>query len=256
MLLVVVATVAIENQEEDRVLVLQESGTPSAASYARLVKPFPRLESFTICYRIKLNRFREESTLMSYAVSDDKDNEFRIDHRESGYRVTIQGYWAASQLVTPLRSWAHFCFLYQLNDASWTIYLNGERRAEGSFPGPTTPLEGGGAFVIGQEQDSLGGGFQRDQSFCGEITHLNIWSRTLDHHTLTQVWSCEGGQPGDLLSWSSSLESWQIDGETSWVQRSRHDLCHPTTRIITIFPDRFNLAQADHLCHVSVLYLF
>lgn len=64
-------------------LVLQESGTPSALSYARLAAPlFPELTSFTTCYWLKLTRFREESTLMSYAVSDDRDNELRMGKAE------------------------------------------------------------------------------------------------------------------------------------------------------------------------------
>lgn len=59
-------------------MILQESGIPSSTSYARLATPLPQLLSFSLCYRIKLQRFREESTLMSYAISDDRDNEFRI----------------------------------------------------------------------------------------------------------------------------------------------------------------------------------
>lgn len=39
----------------------------------------------------------------------------------------------------------------------------------------------------GQEQDSFGGGFQRDQSFSGEITQLNFWSRVLDEGTIRKV---------------------------------------------------------------------
>lgn len=39
----------------------------------------------------------------------------------------------------------------------------------------------------GQEQDSFGGGFQRDQSFSGEVTDLNIWSSVLASSTLSQV---------------------------------------------------------------------
>lgn len=62
----------------EKVMYLQESGIPSAGSYARLASSFPALDSFSVCYWLRLNRFREESTLMSYAVSDDKDNELRM----------------------------------------------------------------------------------------------------------------------------------------------------------------------------------
>lgn len=41
--------------------------------------------------------------------------------------------------------------------------------------------------MAGQEQDSLGGGFHRDQSFSGEITELNFWGQVLDDYTIMQV---------------------------------------------------------------------
>lgn len=63
---------------ESRVLVLQRSGEPTATSHGRLVSIFPSLASFTVCYWLRLVRFREESTLMSYAVSDSRDNELRM----------------------------------------------------------------------------------------------------------------------------------------------------------------------------------
>lgn len=60
------------------ILFLQESGIPSSESFAHLMTPFPKLFSFSVCYRLRLARFREESTLMSYALSDDLDNEIRM----------------------------------------------------------------------------------------------------------------------------------------------------------------------------------
>ncbi|XP_047476382.1 neuronal pentraxin-2-like [Penaeus chinensis] len=149
------------------ILFLQESGIPSSESFAHLVTPFPKLFSFSVCYRLRLARFREESTLMSYALSDDLDNVIRMDHRMTGYKVSLHSKWALTKLTTPLRSWAHFCFTYDLGTGEWRIYLNGERR---------------------QEQDSLAGGFHRDQSFSGEITELNFWGRVLDDKTITQIW--------------------------------------------------------------------
>ncbi len=41
-------------------------------------------------------------------------------------------------------------------------------------------LRGGGILYIGQEQDTLGGSFEVDQSFCGWVAEFNIWSKILD----------------------------------------------------------------------------
>lgn len=58
---------------------MQEDGQPSAKTYARLQTPFPTVSSpFTVCYRIQMYRFREESTLISYALDNTRDNELRM----------------------------------------------------------------------------------------------------------------------------------------------------------------------------------
>jgi hypothetical protein len=37
----------------------------------------------------------------------------------------------------------------------------------------------GGIWVIGQDQDSLGGGFQTGVSYMGILTEVNIWNKIL-----------------------------------------------------------------------------
>ncbi|XP_071531024.1 LOW QUALITY PROTEIN: uncharacterized protein [Panulirus ornatus] len=232
----------------ERVLFLQESGTPSALSYARLATPFPALTSFSVCYWLRLNRFREESTLMSYALSDDKDNELRMDHRLMEYKVALHSWWAETKLETPFRYWSHFCFTYHHGSGTWNIFMDGSHQAMGSLPIVAAPLQGNGAYIIGQEQDSFGGGFQQDQSFSGEITQLNFWSRVLDHLTIRKLAQCEEEMEGDALGWME--QSWNISGEVSWRQQLKEDICQKARRQITIFPDRFSLIAAQHLCKV------
>ncbi|XP_071522701.1 uncharacterized protein [Panulirus ornatus] len=232
-----------------RVLVMQERGQPSAKTYARLLTPFPTVASpFTVCYRIQMYRFREESTLISYALDNTRDNELRMDHRVTGYKVALHSQWAESQLVTPIRYWTHFCLTVDLASGNWSVFLNGKKHDSGSFPPDLEPLDGGGVLVVGQEQDTLGGSFHQEQSFSGEFTELNIWRTVLDDDTIKQVALCEVYTEGDALSWSR--QSWQTLGGVSWVSRSRDIVCDASTRRITFFPDRYTLTQAIHLCQV------
>ncbi|XP_076056292.1 uncharacterized protein LOC143034241 [Oratosquilla oratoria] len=176
-----------QGPERTRALSLQASGEPTSASYARLGTSFPVLSSFSVCYRIKTFRYREESTLMSYAVSDSKDNELRMDHRVTGVKISFHSKWAKTTIQTPLDDWSHFCFTMHVESGNWTIYKNGVREAQGNLPPAMGPLEGEGAYIIGQEQDAMGGGFQRDQSYSGEITDLNFWRYILDDATIKKV---------------------------------------------------------------------
>ena len=41
-------------------------------------------------------------------------------------------------------------------------------------------LEPSGTWIIGQDQDKLGGGFQQNQAFEGFLTDVNVWNKVLN----------------------------------------------------------------------------
>lgn len=45
----------------------------------------------------------------------------------------------------------------------------------------------GGFLMLGQEQDSLGGGFSRSQSFQGMLSNFNVWNVTLSSEHVRKV---------------------------------------------------------------------
>ncbi|KAF2363380.1 Neurotransmitter-gated ion-channel ligand-binding domain [Trinorchestia longiramus] len=232
---------------EETVMMLQRSGTPSSESYAKLLTPFPDLLVFTVCYRIRLRRFREESTLMTYAESDAEDNALRMDHRLTGYKVAVRSTWAITTLTTPLRYWSHYCFSYN-SDNSWVIYQDGEEKARDKMPYFPGGLGANGSYIIGQEQDSLGGGFQRDQSFSGEVTQLNFWYDVLDSSTIRDIALCKSSEEGSALAWSD--EQWSINGEVEWLLEDTSKMCSSDKRHVVFFPNRFTLRNARKLCQV------
>ena len=63
-------------------------------------------------------------------------------------------------------------------------------------------IRGKGSLVLGQEQDSLAGGFQASQSFVGEMTGVNIWDRVLGGNEIASLSkSCLTGE-GSVFKWS------------------------------------------------------
>ncbi|XP_069193444.1 uncharacterized protein [Procambarus clarkii] len=254
MVMVMVVTVTVVTAQRpgpssSRVLVMQETGQPSAKTYARLLTPLPPINfPFTVCYRIYMYRFREESTLISYAVDNARDNELRIDHRVTGYKVALHSLWTNAAVVTPIRYWTHCCFAVDLASGNWSVFLNGEKADSGVLPPDLGALEGGGVLVVGQEQDVLSGGFQPEQSFSGEFTELNIWREVLEEDSIRQLAACVVYVEGDVLGWSR--QSWQTLGGVSWVSRPRDAVCDHSTRRLTFFPHRYSLSQARRLCQV------
>lgn len=62
-------------------------------------------------------------------------------------------------------------------------------------------------MVLGQDQDSLGGGFSTEQSFKGLLTNYNIWEDVLSDTEIEHLSkSCRLGE-GSALKWSDFLNS-------------------------------------------------
>lgn len=63
-------------------------------------------------------------------------------------------------------------------------------------------IRGSGYLVLGQKQDKVGGGFSAAQSFIGEMTGVNIWSRVLGNREIANLFkSCLAGE-GNVFKWS------------------------------------------------------
>ncbi|MEM9139953.1 MAG: LamG-like jellyroll fold domain-containing protein, partial [Pseudomonadota bacterium] len=94
---------------------------------------------------------------------------------------------------------------------------------DGSLADSTTHATGasiatGGTFALGQEQDSVGGGFSAAQTFDGDFHGASLYS---DVRTLSEIQSSAGGAVapdlGDanlISNWVADRKYWQIDDLT------------------------------------------
>lgn len=62
-------------------------------------------------------------------------------------------------------------------------------------------IQAEGSLVLGQEQDSVGGGFVANQSFQGSLTFVNVWSHALPESTIKEMSACCRVGEGDVYSW-------------------------------------------------------
>ena len=60
-----------------------------------------------------------------------------------------------------------------------------------------------GIVILGQDQDNYGGGFERHQSFCGEMYGVNMWNKVLlSSEILEMSKNCANGV-GNFLRWNN-----------------------------------------------------
>ena len=63
----------------------------------------------------------------------------------------------------------------------------------------------GGVTYLGQDQDSMGGGFNPRQSWSGEITQFNVWDFPLEEWMVENAAECRSDILGNVIKWQEDL---------------------------------------------------
>jgi len=87
-------------------------------------------------------------------------------------------------------TWHHFVVLR--NGSTGRFYLDGQQIGDGQSVSTTAISLGSGGFILGQDQDSVGGGFEASQSWAGDIDNLRIYNRALNQTEITALASETG----------------------------------------------------------------
>ncbi|NWV33348.1 AGRD2 protein, partial [Grantiella picta] len=183
--------------------------------YVKVLSDFPALPAVTACAHLQWDtRTQEIATIFSYAVPA-FINEFQLRgfvDEEGFVRFALIVHGHHSPYLPVFRAdgqWHHFCVTWQQENGTWAIYADGKRRASASglcSVGPSAPqaIFGQGTFIIGQDQDSLGGTFRAKESFSGNITDLHIWQKVLGAEQIEKVRSCWVVEQDLVFGWSSN----------------------------------------------------
>uniref|UniRef100_A0A2K5IZ50 Pentraxin (PTX) domain-containing protein n=1 Tax=Colobus angolensis palliatus TaxID=336983 RepID=A0A2K5IZ50_COLAP len=122
-------------------------------------------------------------TLLSYAT-EDNDNKLVLHGRDSLLPGAIHfaiGDPAFRELpLQPLLDgqWHRACVITSTQGRYW-LHVDRRLVATGSRFRQGYEIPPGGSLVLGQEQDSVGGGFDSSEAFVGSMSGLAIWDRAL-----------------------------------------------------------------------------
>ncbi|XP_048822359.1 adhesion G-protein coupled receptor D2 isoform X5 [Lagopus muta] len=188
-------------------------GVKTDTKYVKVLSDFPVLPAVTACAHLQWDtRTQEIATVFSYAVPA-FINEFQLRgfvDEEGFVRFALIVHGHHSPYLPVFRAdgqWHHFCVTWQQENGTWAIYADGKRRASASglcTAGLAAPqaIYGQGTFIIGQDQDSLGGTFKAKESFSGNITDLHIWQKVLSTEQIENVRSCWMVEQELVFGWS------------------------------------------------------
>ncbi|NWV54941.1 SAMP protein, partial [Daphoenositta chrysoptera] len=148
----------------------QESRSAHVQVKAKLEQP---LNNFTVCLR-SFTDLTRTCSLFSYATKK-QSNEILLFRTGPGqYKFYIGDKFLVFKVPKRLGESEHVCASWESSSGIVRFWLNGK-------PWPRKGLQRGytvgvpASIVLGQDQDTFGGGFDAQQSFVGEISSVFMW---------------------------------------------------------------------------------
>ncbi|XP_074219281.1 adhesion G protein-coupled receptor D2 [Camelus bactrianus] len=182
-------------------------GERTADRAARLRTPVPALGALTACVHVQWDAASPDTAALFSLAVPALANALQLRaFAEPGGTVhaalVVRGHHAPFRAA--FRSdgrWHHVCATWEQLGGRWALFADGRRRAGARGLGAGHPLPPGGILVLGQDQDSLGGGFSARDAFSGNLTDFHLWARALSPTQLHRARACAPPPGGLLFRW-------------------------------------------------------
>ena len=208
---------------------IKESFESTSDVWIEFSGKMPSFKEFTVCHWIKIRYFNVDvaACLWSYCTITENDLKclrmclrgiFNTQNRnlkivgdiplvESDFTLH-----ASRDLKSYLhRTWTHLCWTYSSMTGENEFFQNGESLGQEFFntsigewvvKGKDDSTDS--SFVFGQEQDELGGGYEKYEAFIGDLTEFNLWNFTLEKSDIRKMSNCSKMLKGNVIDWNLS----------------------------------------------------
>uniref|UniRef100_A0A8C6VKQ4 Pentraxin (PTX) domain-containing protein n=1 Tax=Naja naja TaxID=35670 RepID=A0A8C6VKQ4_NAJNA len=160
--------------------------------------------AFSICLWLKSISSPGIGTPFSYSVPNQANEVVLIQWGNNPMELLINDKVATLPLAVNDAKWHHICVTWSTRHGIWKSYQDGVQRGSGENLAPWHPVKPGGVFILGQEQDTLGGRFDATQAFIGEMSDFNMWSYIVTPAEIYKMATCSSSIGGDLINWTEN----------------------------------------------------
>ncbi|KAK4314734.1 hypothetical protein Pmani_013987 [Petrolisthes manimaculis] len=171
--------------------------------------------TFTICYRTRSVALTSGTVHVSYAESESITNGFTLiwegQSIEMFYTQVFQTQ-LRQNIPQITRIWQHFCHVF--SEGRYQQYIDGKKVLSGVLDVTRTYLLFNGSLIIGQEQDTFGGGFVSTEIFRGQMAQFNIWDKEMQEEQIRDIASCQLDYQGNILS--TDIHDGELVNVTTW----------------------------------------
>ncbi|MBN3281022.1 NPTX1 protein, partial [Polyodon spathula] len=175
----------------------------------------------TLCLWLKSTSSPGMGTPFSYSVPGQANELVLIEWGNNPMELLVNDKAVTLPLSINDAKWHHVCVTWSTRDGLWESYQDGIKRGTGENLAAWHPIKPGGVFILGQEQDTLGGRFDATQAFVGEMSNVNMWSHVLTPNEIYNLATCGSHATGDVIAWTES--SIELHGG---VTKYPFDPCH------------------------------
>lgn len=150
------------------------------------------LTNFTFGFWMKTDSTDASNSIISIANSSN-DNEFVVQQSNSNLDIYIQGsvYIVSTSSLNTINNniWNFITLTRDVQTATLKIYVNGDLLSSQTSC-PVSPISvSSNGFILGQEQDSVGGGFEVSQAYIGYLDEFAIWNRALSNSEISEIYN-------------------------------------------------------------------
>ncbi|XP_068215954.1 uncharacterized protein [Palaemon carinicauda] len=235
----------------------QESGPATTETMLVYNGTLSQMSKVTLCFRLRIQQSRSINTIFSYALPDEGDE----IHLSVNYeRKTLifdccDALWEQEICMTvTLRDWLNVCLAVDLARLKWQLVKNGEV-TEGSMNISASSLvriRPGGTLIIGQDQDSVEGGFNEFQSLSGRLADLRLYDVLLTVNQMKNLTSCKDmkAESSPVVNFDDVMKDFEVRN-VSVSNIKNKNTCVRNRNFDLVFPELRDFDTADLLCDIA-----
>ena len=191
-------------------------GTTSKYVIMNPINNFPSTE-ITTTFWVKTSDSGDVG-IFSYAISS-QANAFLI-YSSSSLKINIMGTSIDTSVKFNDNQWHQVVVTWRNSDGLLIVYKDGVENERKTGIKTGTTLTSNGALVFGQEQDSVGGGFETGQAFKGLLDEVQLYNRALTADEITALYNSYDIVPAEPTNYVSR---WEFD-ESSATSKDLTDV--------------------------------
>ncbi|XP_077432118.1 serum amyloid P-component-like [Vanacampus margaritifer] len=198
-LMVMLASCCAETKDlSGKVLVFPRE---TAKDHVKLMTPKTSFTAVTVCFRFITDLTRNYAllSLATPAISNDFVL-FKINTNDVIRTHARDGGTDFMALSFPPNSWHTMCSTWSSENGISQLWVDGKPTIK-RFIHSGQPITGKPITILGQEQDTYGGGFDATQSFVGMISRFHMWDHVISPSEIQRYEEDSNFTPGNVFNW-------------------------------------------------------